>query len=85
MGDMREVFDAMREHDRERKARNLKESLEKVYSMGDWTVHTEYHWSRQLNGKRLDYWPSRNKFQYEGKVHCGDVVGFIRNREKDKA
>lgn len=34
-----------------------------------------------LNGKRLDYWPSRNKFQYEGKVLCGDVQGFIRNRK----
>lgn len=32
------------------------------------------------NGKRLDYWPSRNKFQYNGKVMTGDVLGFIRKR-----
>lgn len=84
MGDMREVFDAMRERDRERRVHNLKKSREKVYSMGDWIVHTEYHWTYQLNGKRLDYWPSRNKFRYENKVYCGDVVGFIYNRKKDK-
>lgn len=81
MGDMREVFDAVKEHHKERKARNLKAALEKVYSLGGWEIHTEWHWSRSLNGKRLDFWPSRNKFQYEGKVMCGDVVGFIRNRE----
>ena len=81
MGDMREVFDAMKERDKERKARNLKDSLEKVYALGGWTVHTEYHWSCMLNGNRLDYWPSRNKFQYNGKIMCGDVVGFIKNRQ----
>lgn len=82
MGDMREVFDDMRQHDKERRERNLRKSLEDVYSLGNWICHTEYHWSRDLNGKRLDYWPSRNKFQYDGKVMVGDIIGFIKNREK---
>lgn len=48
---------------------------------GGWTKHTEYHWSRMVNGKRLDYWPSRSKFQYEGKVQRGDVLNFIKLKE----
>lgn len=44
---------------------------------GGWTVHTDYHWSRTVNGKRLDYWPSRKKWQYEGRVMRGDVYKFI--------
>ena len=36
-----------------------------------WTRHTEHHWSRMVNGKKLDYWPSRKKWQYEGRVSRG--------------
>ena len=77
MGDEGEFWNEHREAERERKARNLASA-----GPQGWTVHTEYHWSMTLNGKRLDYWPSRNKFQYEGKVLCGDVQGFIRNRSR---
>jgi hypothetical protein len=76
MGDMGEIFNAMREQDKERRERNLANA-----NSEGWTKHTVYHWSRELNGKRLDYWPSRNKFQYEGRVMCGDVSGFIKKRE----
>jgi hypothetical protein len=38
---------------------------------GGWTKHTEFHWSRVINGERLDYWPSRKKFQYRGQVLRG--------------
>ena len=79
MGDMGDVFRDMREMNKKRKERNL-ENADK----SGWTEHSEYHWSRNLNGKRLDYWPSRNKFQYEGRVMCGDVKGFVRNRENDQ-
>ena len=77
MGDVGETFRALKEADKERKHRNLN-----AFDPTGWTKHTEYHYSRQLNGKRLDYWPSRNKFMYEGKVMCGDVFGFIRKREE---
>jgi hypothetical protein len=79
MGDMGEIFNAIREHDKERRERNLAKA-----DPTGWTQHTEHYWSRQLNGKRLDYWPSRNKFQYAGKVMTGDVIGFIKKREKNK-
>ena len=76
MGDMGEVFNAMKVHDKERREKNLSNA-----NNDGWKKHTPYHWSRMLDGKRLDYWPSRNKFQYENKVMCGDVEGFIRKRE----
>ena len=38
---------------------------------GGWTKHTQWHWSRIVDGQRLDYWPSRKKFQYKGTIHRG--------------
>lgn len=49
---------------------------------GGWQKHTPYHWSRTVAGKRLDYWPSRNKYQYGGKVLHGDVQTFIKRMEQ---
>ena len=43
MGDMGEVFNAMREMDAERRSRNLAAA-----DPTGWTIHTEYHWSRDL-------------------------------------
>lgn len=40
---------------------------------GGWTKHTPHHWSRIVAGERLDYWPSRKKYQFQGKVRRGDV------------
>lgn len=77
MGDMREVFDTMKE----RKKSVRQHNLETADPTG-WTVHTEFHWSRMLNGKRLDYWPSVNKWQYEGRVKRGNVNDFIKRRTK---
>jgi hypothetical protein len=76
MGDMEEGFRELDRLNKERKERNLESA-----SKEGWHLHTEYHWSRTLNGKRLDYWPSKNKFQYQGKVMCGDVMKFIKKRE----
>lgn len=78
MGDMGELFNAFKEHEKERKAKNLLAAHQ--VDDGGWIKHTDYHWSRQLNGKKLDYWPSRNKFQYNSNIMCGDVMGFIRKR-----
>ena len=50
----------------------------KAQDDGGWTKHTPHHWSRNLAGHKLNYWPSRNKFQYRGKVRRGDVFALIR-------
>lgn len=79
MGDMADDFRALDEYHKARKQRNLANA-----DPSGWTKHTDYHWSRDLNGHRLDYWPSTTRFQYRGKVHVGNVDGFIRNREKEE-
>ena len=47
---------------------------------GQWNKHTDYHWSRMVNGCKLDYWPSRRKWQYKGKIKRGDVYAFMRGK-----
>ncbi len=76
MGDMAEDFKFLKQLNKDRKKRNLESASKEGLDL-----HTEWHWSRTLNGKRLDYWPSKNKFQYDGKIMCGDVDGFIRKRQ----
>lgn len=84
MGDIgeywRDVSPYLKQKAKERRDNNLKNAI--INDDGKWTKHTTYHWSRFLNGKRLDYWASRNKFQYEGRIHTGDVLKFINKRER---
>ena len=80
------IWNVLREHskaklDADRK-RFLAEAVQK--DDGSWTKHTQYHWSRMVNGQRLNYWPSRKKYQYQGEVRRGDVMSFIRKQEKKK-
>jgi hypothetical protein len=49
---------------------------------GKWMKHTEHHWSRSVDGERLDYWPSRKKFQWQGKVMRG--LGAMHRIIKEK-
>ena len=57
MGDVGDDYRALRELNAERRQRNLENA-----SKDGWYLHTEYHWSRTLNGK----------------VMCGDVLAFIK-------
>jgi hypothetical protein len=47
----------------------------------EWVEHTPFHKSTTVNGKRLDYWPSKKKFMYDGTVNVGDVEKFIREQK----
>lgn len=78
------VWDALKAHSKEKFDTDRKRFLEQAVENddGEWTKHTDYHWSRMLNGHRLDYWPSRKKFQFKGKVRRGDVHKLIRMEEK---
>lgn len=38
---------------------------------GKWTKHTDTYWSRDVNGKRLDFWPSTKKFRINDKTYWG--------------
>lgn len=79
MGDVGETFKL------HKKALKLKR--EKALASANpegWTVHTEYHWSKSVDDSRLDYWPSKNKFMYKGRVMHGNVNEFIARRLKKK-
>jgi hypothetical protein len=77
MGDMGEVFREMTRRKKERKEKMLAEADDT-----GWSKHNEYHWYRELNGQRLDYWPSTTRFRYRGKTMFGDVMDFIARVEK---
>lgn len=77
-----EIWDALHDASRSKfdadRARFLEEACE--LDDGGWTKHTAHHWSRTVGSERLDYWPSRKKFQYRSKVRRGDVYAFIRSQ-----
>lgn len=67
------IWDDLKAHAKEKfdadRARFLSAAL--AADDGGWTKHTEYHWSREVDGHRLDYWPSRKKYRFKGKVRRG--------------
>lgn len=73
------IWDALKAHSKEKFDADRARFMQQAQSADDggWTKHTEYHWSRTVAGQRLDYWPSRKKFQYAGRVMRGDVQRFI--------
>ena len=77
------VWDAMKTASKDKfnadRARFLAQAV--ANDDGGWVKHTEFHWSRTVAGKRLDYWPSRKKWQYKGKISRGDVAKFIAQEE----
>lgn len=74
------IWDTLKEYSREKFDADRTRFKTEAEEMDDggWTKHTEYHWSRYVNGERLDYWPSRKKYQFRGKVKRGDVMNVVR-------
>lgn len=77
------IWDALKAHTQAKFDADRQRFLSDALSAddGQWVKHTAYHWSRTVNGLRLDYWPSRKKFQYQGVVRRGDVMKFIQRME----
>lgn len=78
------IWDTLKQHSRGKFNADRERFMGKAVADDDgkWVRHTEWHWSRNVVGKRLDYWPSRKKFQFDGKVMRGDVLAFIAKKEK---
>ena len=76
------IYDTLKEHSKQKFDSDRKRFMEEAQAADDggWTKHNEFHWSRMLAGKKLDYWPSRKKWQYGGKVKRGDVYAFMRRK-----
>ena len=83
MGDDDGFWKSLSEHKKEKFDADRKRFLEQAIATddGNWTKHTQWHWSRIIDGKRLDYWPSRKKFQWQGKVMRG--LGAMHNIIKE--
>jgi hypothetical protein len=79
MSDIGDDFKAWDEYKRLQREENLAKALKKP-DVAEWEKHTEWHWSRPLAGKRLDYWPTKSKFMWNGVVRVGDVNEFIKRK-----
>ena len=75
-----DLWDAIKQHKKEKFNADRDAFLREAVrdDDGGWTKHTNFHWSRIINGERLDYWPSRKKFQWRGVVRRGDVMKIVR-------
>lgn len=49
-----------------------------VEKLLDWEFHEPWHWSAMLDGARIDYWPTKRKWNHWGEIKTGDVVAYIR-------
>jgi hypothetical protein len=76
MGDRDPIWDALKEHSKAKFDADRAKALTEAPDDGCWTKHTPYHWSRMIDGDRLDYWPSRSKWQFRGKVRRGNILNF---------
>lgn len=70
------IWDAMKAISKEKFDADRAKALAAAPDDGKWKKHTPYHWSRMVDGERLDYWPSRKKWQFQGKVWRGDITKF---------
>lgn len=70
------VFRAIKRERQENRAERRSEWGTKFDNgeLSGWTKFSETHYRYDLNGKPLDYWPGKKKWQYEGKVSSGDVM-----------
>lgn len=70
-----EVFDIIREERRERRNKRLAAADDT-----GWSKHTDTHWYRMVDGEKLHYWPSANKWLYRGKYYRGGLPKSIRDK-----
>lgn len=70
-----EVFDDIREERRQKRATNLAKA-----DTAGWSQFTQYHFWRMVDGHRLDWWPSSNKWLYKGKYYRGGLPKAIKDR-----
>ena len=63
MGNMKEYFNDLNHHKKQLAAKRLDE-----FDPTDWTCHTSYHYSQQIDGTRLDYYPTTDICKWKGKT-----------------
>ena len=76
----REDYEVFREIEKQRKDRRAKR-LANTPDEG-WSKHTETHWYRFIDGEKLHYWPSANKWLFKGKYYRGALPEAILDKIK---
>lgn len=80
MGDMAEVFNAMKIDSKERKSNNLKFSTQTLIDNGVNFVSKNdgIHLVINHNGIVADFWPSTGKYQVRGKGYSRGLKSLLR-------
>lgn len=85
MGDMGDIFRAMKEEKQQRHAANRETAL-KLREDTRWLfLNGGTHYQTKVKGKTLNYWPGPNKWHYNGGRYTGtltDLLNFIAKRER---
>lgn len=87
MSDMGDMFREMRMAKQRRRHENLvaETALMEADLDNTWSRHRVDHFSLELEGHTLQWWPSSRKWHWCGKTYHGkytDLQAFIRNRRK---
>lgn len=79
MSEIGEMYKALRQNEQASRELQRVENL-RNHTSTDWIQHTPYHWGRWVDGKKLDFWPSRDKWMYDGKVRVGGLADWLKER-----
>lgn len=58
------------ENIKEEKRKQKEERLDNFDPKG-WVKHNDVHFSKIINGSKLDYWPTTTRYRYKGKAYFG--------------
>lgn len=58
-----------------------------IAKAADWVIHTDYHWTTIIEGEKIDYWPTKAKFRFEGQTKVGEkqLLNLIRILKNEPA
>jgi len=74
-----EVFNIIRKERQERRNKRLNETSDK-----GWSKHADTHWYLIIDGVKLDYWPSANKWQFKGRYYRGSIPRWLYDTIQEK-
>jgi len=66
MGDMGDIFNDMQAAKKKHRQMKLAEA-----DTSGWKAFTDYHFTREFNGERMDWWPSSGVAKYKRKMIYG--------------
>lgn len=74
-----EVFDQLKKQRQERRNKRLASTDDT-----GWSKHAETHWYRHIDGEKLHYWPSANKWLYKGKYYRGGLPNDLKKKIEEQ-